>query len=176
MKTPEQIHGHMTSSELDWLAEKASQANVIIELGCYKGRSTKQLALSSQGIIYTIDNFIGIPGDNELSIREEFEDNLRLELGSGKVILIPLSRQDAIEELYTLDIKADLIFIDAAHDYESVRDDIKSLLPFVKKDGIICGHDYRLCYDGLRQAVDEAFPTAIKEMGEEFSIWSYKIK
>ena len=36
----------------------------------------------------------------------------------------------------------DFVFIDAAHEYESVRDDIAAWAPKVRKDGIVSGHDY----------------------------------
>lgn len=36
----------------------------------------------------------------------------------------------------------DLVYIDAAHDYLSVRDDIQAWWPKVKRGGIISGHDY----------------------------------
>lgn len=36
----------------------------------------------------------------------------------------------------------DFIFIDAAHDYQSVCDDITSWLPKIKQGGLVMGHDY----------------------------------
>lgn len=36
----------------------------------------------------------------------------------------------------------DFVFIDAAHDYESVKEDIREWHKKVKKDGIVAGHDY----------------------------------
>lgn len=38
-------------------------------------------------------------------------------------------------------IKADFIFIDGDHSYESVKNDIKNWKNILKKDGILCGHD-----------------------------------
>ena len=51
----------------------------------------------------------------------------------------------------------DLVFIDASHNYESVKEDINLWLPKVKKGGILCGHDYgdiRGCRE-VKKAVDE---------------------
>jgi len=36
----------------------------------------------------------------------------------------------------------DFVFIDAAHDYQSVKTDIETWTPKVKKGGIVSGHDY----------------------------------
>ena len=52
----------------------------------------------------------------------------------------------------------DLVYIDAAHDYESVKQDILTWLPKIKKGGFIAGHDYR--YDpniGVYNAVNDIF-------------------
>lgn len=50
----------------------------------------------------------------------------------------------------------DFIFIDAAHDYESVKRDIITWLPKLKKNGIIAGHDYTTSR-GVFKAVNEIF-------------------
>ena len=52
----------------------------------------------------------------------------------------------------------DLVYIDAAHDYNSVKQDILTWLPKIKKGGFIAGHDYR--YDpniGVYEAVNDIF-------------------
>ncbi len=50
----------------------------------------------------------------------------------------------------------DLVFIDAAHDYESVKADIAAWWPLVRRGGILSGHDYNTRrYHGVNQAVDE---------------------
>lgn len=53
----------------------------------------------------------------------------------------------------------DLVFIDAGHTFEQVRADIKAWLPKVKDGGILAGHDYRVDWPGVIEAVHEAFGT-----------------
>ena len=62
------------------------------------------------------------------------------------------------------DNSLDLVFIDADHKYESVKNDINAWIPKIRKRGIICGHDYGGSdngglgmHPGVKQAVDEAF-------------------
>ncbi len=57
------------------------------------------------------------------------------------------------------DQSVDFVFIDASHDYESVKADIIAWRPKIKPGGIISGHDYgEPC--GVQQAVDELVPGA----------------
>jgi hypothetical protein len=53
------------------------------------------------------------------------------------------------------DNSLDFVFIDAAHDYDSVRKDISAWFPKIKNEGVIAGHDYD-CPD-VRKAVTEFF-------------------
>ena len=59
----------------------------------------------------------------------------------------------------------DFVYIDAAHDYASVKKDIKAWLPKVKPGGFIGGHDYKLQWQGCMRAVNEEFtgPTMVFE-------------
>jgi cephalosporin hydroxylase len=49
----------------------------------------------------------------------------------------------------------DVVFIDASHDYESVKADIKAWLPKIKDGGIIAGHD--IDFPEVWRAVRESF-------------------
>ena len=79
----------------------------------------------------------------------------------------------------SMDVKdksLDLVFIDAAHDYESIAEDIKAWLPKVRDGGIICGHDYLPGeYDGVVKAVDENFEKVDVETDTVSAVWSIKI-
>ena len=49
----------------------------------------------------------------------------------------------------------DFIFIDGAHDYDSVRYDIKVAFSALKPGGFVCGHDYHSEGHGVVRAVNE---------------------
>jgi|WetSurSiteA1Bulk_404760.scaffolds.fasta_scaffold11875_4 predicted O-methyltransferase YrrM len=57
------------------------------------------------------------------------------------------------------DGELDLTFIDADHGYESVKEDIKLWMPKIRKNGILCGHDYHQSDSGVIRAVDELLPS-----------------
>lgn len=56
------------------------------------------------------------------------------------------------------DESVDLVFIDACHELEPCRADIKAWLPKVRPGGMLAGHDYSWnMFPGVVQAVCEAF-------------------
>jgi hypothetical protein len=59
-------------------------------------------------------------------------------------------------------------YIDAAHDYESVKRDIAAWMPKIKSGGILAGHDAQS--PGVQKAVKELLPNA------EFylPVWMYR--
>ena len=75
-----------------------------------------------------------------------------------------------------LDLSLDFVFIDAQHDYESVKNDITCWLPKIKTGGFISGHDYDDNPErgyGVIQAVDEVFGKSVIT-GDNFT-WMTKI-
>src|SRR6185369_3035477 len=155
----EQINGWMHHKELTWLAEIAQKCRIIIEIGCYRGRSTRALADNSEAVIFAIDPWDGPVfkenGDLAFSVDEDIFREFKANLAGTNVIPI---RQEFDEHIKLP--KADFIFIDGDHRYFNVKRDIKAALKLLKPDGIIAGHDYG--YDewpGVKLAVDEFFPS-----------------
>ena len=68
--------------------------------------------------------------------------------------MIEIVQGDSAESASLFDDESfDVIFIDAAHDYNSVVKDVAAWKSKVKPNGIFSGHDYP--YDEVKQAVDE---------------------
>lgn len=167
------IDGWMMENELDWLARTANTHETIIEIGSWKGRSTKALALSTNGIVYAVDHWKGSESKRAESHREAFDmgpdrffeifgSNLRDEIKVGKVVPIRCESGDAVNLLRCLLMarggKADMVFIDADHTYESVSRDIKNYTPLLALGGILSGHDYCVGYPDVMRAVHELVP------------------
>lgn len=71
---------------------------------------------------------------------------------------VALMRMDSISAAkYIADGSLDLVFIDADHLYEGVKNDIIAWMPKVRTGGILCGHDYDPTgnFTGLIEAVHE---------------------
>lgn len=88
--------------------------------------------------------------------------------------VIPISGYSIESASRFSDLFFDLVFIDANHTYEYVKADVEAWLPKIKKGGTIAGHDYGL-EGGVKQAVDELFPDAIKPPMKWSSIWIAKV-
>lgn len=153
------IEGWMSDTELNWLANAAKNAKVIIEFGCYLGRSTRALADNCPGVVYAVDPWNGVYHNNDNTIAkwlntnvfDVFCYNLDDHIKSGKVIPIK-----DFSWAFHEPVKADLIFIDGDHRYEEVKIDITIATRFINPDGIIAGHDYSHgTWPGVKQAVDE---------------------
>ena len=68
------------------------------------------------------------------------------------------------------DNSQDLIFIDAAHDYDSVLEDIGLWVPKVKTGGILAGHDFQHSFPTVMDAVADSFNLMFVEVMTD-SVW-----
>ena len=64
----------------------------------------------------------------------------------------------------------DLIFIDAAHDYESVLEDIETWTPKVREGGILAGHDFQHSFPTVMDAVADSFNLMFVQVMPD-SVW-----
>jgi predicted O-methyltransferase YrrM len=131
----------------------------IAEIGVYKGRATSMwnVMLINENInyeYYAIDHFLGsLEHDNTVDYYSITKENLKPIIDK-----INLIKNDSVSEsLNYSDGYFDLIYIDASHEYESVKEDINVWLPKLKKGGVICGDDYINGWPGVVIAVNEIF-------------------
>jgi hypothetical protein len=67
------------------------------------------------------------------------------------------TKQAAMSVLVGDLLPADLVFIDARHDYDSVLEDIRLWWPKVRTGGMLCGHDFNHKWPGVERAVADSF-------------------
>lgn len=173
------IDGWMSEAELRWLAEQAQTHTQIVEIGSWKGRSTRALADNCPGFVYAVDHWRGqeltadptsldaeIAERGSDSIYEEFKANL------DGVFLYPM-RMSSIEAAAVMKsrLKPDMVFIDGEHAYAGVKADIETWLPLMAKDGLLCGHDW--WHGGIKQAVRELCPGF--QVVPETNIWWVRV-
>ncbi len=140
----------------------------IVEFGALFGLTTKLLAAEACGRrpVITVDNFCWNPFGLTPALHEAFTRKiLRGELASGQVALRVCDSASFRREY--AGPRPALVFLDADHSYEAVRDEIA----WAKGLGVplICGHDYGNPRFGVTRAVDEAFPAGVDVYG---SVWA----
>lgn len=186
-ETPElQIEGWMSEAELEWLAATAKSMKTVAEVGSWKGRSTVALLRSvpDDGSVTCIDTWRGSWNEQDTTHREAADGSnavfdrfvLNTERWAAKRQIL---RGKSVEVAHALamgqvvvagvpDGRFDMVFIDGAHDYESVKADIEAWLPRTRM--LICGHDYYM--PGVNRAVTELLGVGGKDIfiGAD-SIW-----
>ncbi len=129
---------------------ESKKIKIVIELGSWLGASTIYMAnlLPEDGLIYAIDHWKGsiehnTPDRKDVyhllpTLYEQFLSNIIYANLTDKVIPIKMTTNEASQ---ILNVSADLIYIDASHDEESVYQDLSNWYPKLAKNGIMCGDD-----------------------------------
>lgn len=165
-----------------WLVQMAKESQRIVEVGVWKGMSTKLLASNTSGKVWAVDHWLGTPDDAEqhaiygdaANAKAEFEKNLAAEIAAGKVTPLHMGSVDAAAYLIAAYGKHmfDFVFIDADHSYEACLADIRAFAQLVPEGGTIAGHDYKAKYPGVIQAVQECYGWSRALTFGPGSIWS----
>lgn len=156
-------------------AIKAVRPKIIVEVGTWKGATAIRMAeiVKSLGLdtrIICIDTWLG---SEEHFLGQGAEERFSLRRTNGfpqlyftflggvvrrglQDIIIPLattSTHGAII-LDKTNVRPDLIYLDAAHDYRSVQSDLEDYWPLLSDNGILIGDDY-IGWGGVTQAANE---------------------
>jgi len=131
------------------LIQMVLKENILIaEIGSWKGLSTAVLAKAiadHNGKVFAIDHWMGnegVPLHKIAKTKDIYSIFKRNMISSGVWnIVYPLVMDSQTASKIFRDGILDLVFIDADHRYESVKKDISSWLPKLKKGGILSGHD-----------------------------------
>ena len=157
------------------------KVSTFAEIGVLKGKTTRFLLNNCQSIkkYYAVDPWIFCQegyetqaDDFEIWYKEMAKD--RDTLYKGRLVLIKKFSLDALEDIE--DKSLDMVFIDASHTYEDVKDDILGWREKVRPGGILSGHDYHNRGsnkpNGVTKALQELYPSC-KRAG--VNSWHLKI-
>jgi beta-1,4-mannosyl-glycoprotein beta-1,4-N-acetylglucosaminyltransferase len=149
------LDGWISNAELRWLAQRARQSKVFVQIGAWHGKSSRAIAdnLPTDGKLYDIDKWTGSQAEmdtNHWSARlldgdhafDEYARGMWDHLATGKVTPLKMLGKNGAQLLKDMGVKADTIFIDGGHGPGETRADIESFLPLLKDGGVISGHDY----------------------------------
>jgi predicted O-methyltransferase YrrM len=144
--------------------DHVTRDSVIVEIGSFSGKSSELFALHCKQLMC-------------VDVWQEYWELDGVTLSNAELVFDEmLKNYDNIHKLKMNSVAGsmefdneslDLVYIDAAHDYENTMNDIRSWFPKVKKGGIVAGHDYR--YDPnikVYEVVNEVF-------GQDYKIETY---
>lgn len=154
------IHGWFDFEDLYLeMVNKFPNNSHFVEIGTWKGKSAAYMAVeiinSEKNIKFDcIDvwEYIDLQSDIQQSeYTDNFYDVFLKNIEEVKHIINPIKSISWDASRFYEDKSLDFIFIDAAHDYDSVTKDLNAWYRKLKPNGIIAGHDYAA---QLREAVD----------------------
>jgi cephalosporin hydroxylase len=154
-----------------WVAQ-AKDGAIAVEVGVALGHSIAYLARqvidSGKKIeVWGVDPFAGFArnGEQQSILGEKRTGDLRLFL--DQMIAHAPEELEQVRILRATSVRAarvfrpgavDLVLIDAAHDYDSVLEDIDTWAPRMRDGGWLCGDDFEPNYPGVERAVRKRFP------------------
>lgn len=146
--------------------------NTFVEVGCKEGRTTGHILKTvPDSRVIAIDPWIAQEKSTDPT-KETYKDwdfaKIEAEFWANvgehkdRCTMLRLTSEEAVDRPAHGDWKflkqpADLIFIDALHDYEHVKQDIGLWWPKVRVGGILSGHDFNHRWPGCERAVAESF-------------------
>lgn len=167
------------------LAMLLPHASRILEIGSYRGGSTVALghaARLKQHAIYCVDrwaayheqsDFVNMDTSqlDDMVILREFIENTNFI--KDRLCMLRGSAED-FNPILGHSLFA-FVFVDGAHDYTSVVDDIIFSLKVLKPGGILCGHDYHSMGVEVKRAVHDLIMSSetlsVKGLITNTSIW-----
>jgi len=149
----------------------------MVEIGSFSGVSSALFALHAKKI-HCVDmwsQYVDSGSSSTLLITQEqlnlAESNFdKVAAKYNNVVKVKKASLEAAKEFK--DESLDMVYIDSAHDFKTVNEDIVAWLPKVKKGGIVAGHDIRI--KGVQKAVYHNFASKDVESFADTSWLTYK--
>lgn len=124
------------------------------EIGVAEGIFSEELLSWGIHHLYMVDNWQDIPGISEYPQEENYRAALeRVKPFKDQYTILRGLSVTMAEQVP--DESLGFLFIDAAHDYESVKADLHAWVPKVKQGGIVAMHDYLSPDYGVNKATKE---------------------
>ncbi len=152
----------------------ALKPEVIFEVGVWLGQSSfnmldRALSHNKAASLICIDTWLGSPEhwsnpewkeslrlkDGRPDIYSLFVDNVRAKGLADHIVPLSMTSLQAAKILKSLEMSADLIYLDGAHDKDEVLADINNYWQFLPVGGCMVGDDYCDPWPGVVEAVHE---------------------
>lgn len=146
----EELYGKIITGLIELL--KYAKPSTLVEVGSGTGEST-EIACQLVGHVWAIDSWSIVDPALPLYQDETVFDRRLARFNNLTKIKAPSLEAADLFEPNTVD----MVYIDAIHEYEHVREDLAAWLPKIRKGGFMSGHEYAPWHPGVQQAVNENF-------------------
>lgn len=169
---PDDVQGWGSDAPLFAELIGETQPRLIIEVGTWKGASALHMASVCDALdlptrIVCVDTWLGAyefigaaEAERDLrrrwgcpTIYEQFLANVVRAGQTRRIIPFPQTSLIASRYLWHHQVRADLIYIDASHDFDDVSADIRAYWRLLRRGGVLFGDDYE-SFNDIRHAVD----------------------
>jgi hypothetical protein len=147
---------------------------IVVDVGVWKGQSTITMANAMRhngidGVVIAIDTFLGSTehwGDGEFGnlferrygmpdLYQTFLSNVHAADLTGYVVPMAQTSATACNILRRLDIRPNIVHVDAAHEYREAIQDMEDYWGILADYGYLIGDDYHVSWPGVIQAAGE---------------------
>lgn len=149
--------------------------STFVEVGSWKGRSAAYMCVeivnSGKDIeFYCVDSWNDWWNEQENCGVKNLYSTFLKNLEPVAPYFKPLKLNSLDAAIKFKDESIDFVFLDAGHDYESVKSDILAWYPKIKQGGILAGHDYFPNHptDDVYDAVNELFPNSHEYLENQY--------
>jgi len=152
---PFDAHGWYTNEKWITMLFNHNKITSAIEIGSWLGKSTRHIAslLPMSAKLYAVDTWKGSVEhqskkrtdvyDKLPTLYEQFLSNIIHAKLTDKIIPIRMTSLEAASYLKSIKQQISLVYIDAAHDTQSVLQDVEAWYPYIAgRKGILCGDDW----------------------------------
>ena len=142
----------MNRKRTNFLKKHLPKKSIICEVGVSSGMNAKRiLKYCEPSKLYLVDPWAGNKQKHYDNLLIECKENLK-EFDESTYEIIRETSEEASKKFH--DNFFDVVYIDALHQYENVKEDIEFWYPKIKNGGILAGHDCQN-ENGVRRAVHE---------------------
>lgn len=139
--------GKMLFGDFEALYHFSKDATCVVELGTAYGLGAMVLSLNGAEV-FTVDNYqvLSVPGEDiPLEKGQSYRVGSIMRDYLKHFNSIRLIQKNSVEVAKDFkDESVDLLYIDADHQYDSVKEDFETWLPKVRTEGHVLFHDYTL--------------------------------
>jgi cephalosporin hydroxylase len=156
----------------DRAIELAVDGDTLVEVGVYRGRSLMYLARRMLDTGKSL-RIVGVDTFTQTGTSYVECVGGMLTHCPEEARAVEICAKDSVTAAkFTPNDSVKFCWIDAAHDYDSVRTDILAWMPKVEVGGVLAGHDWNgKPDDGVVRAVRELLPRAELGVGQNRNCW-----